>query len=783
MATTETTPSISGETEEKEKNESDDPRVKIIVSRIDQETGEPIEEDSKVKISRENKEKFAFILKKIIYDKQSGVDRKENSSEIEIVSPGLWNLLKENIGHYPYHIFQGKAPATLYAPYEYYVFYFDELQGAANKDPTSDEDKEARQDLAKLLKLLSDGNSGDMGLDKYFKSRVNSAKSPTDVPQKPETVQFTNLWTVFPPGTLVYGKPFQNQDQVFLVRDNRLTWPVKQRDGPNYAPWALSAWSYDYDWKVGRFVRTEFILQFEYFEGHSPISSLPFAPLDVVPNFESIKKKLISRGKRFREICESKEGARLFEYKGDAVREQKGFSGMKNDEEVGNALFNALVFYYQDMMFRRLFHMRRHDSSRAIPTAKSSNINSRVMVDYDSYFQYGPADGRNGALERTNSEPPCNCSDCQNNAGLIRCSRAWLDDAKYSNAKVWQEEQYLLCPPRVLGYILKEKRWAQLQVTHLEDLQSYGKGEVETFFDRLRLADDLTAEKKAVLKKKGKPDTSTKRLICDLVQSHASSVVKKHEDENNDKLEVDDIIPDKGKGLIILLYGPPGVGKTSTAEVVALATSKPLFSVSVADVGTKAKNVESNLSRIFTLATRWKAILLLDEADVFLETRSTGHRVQSAEKNALVSVFLRVLEYYHGIMFLTTNNIATFDIAIPSRVHVAIKYESLNAEQMKGIFRGFIDKLSENNAVDDYDEIMETWFEDNIRKAQFDGRQIRNTVTVALGLARASRDDGRGNGQLNQQHLRMAFENVKNFQSEFKSQMQTYMEAQKGMVK
>lgn len=57
--------------------------------------------------------------------------------------------------------------------------------------------------------------------------------------------------------------------------------------------------------------------------------------------------------------------------------------------------------------------------------------------------------------------------------------------------------------------------------------------------------------------------------------------------------------------------GPPGVGKTSTAETVASATRKPLFSVSVADVGTKAKHVESNLARIFNLATRWKAILLL----------------------------------------------------------------------------------------------------------------------------------------------------------------------------
>ena len=57
--------------------------------------------------------------------------------------------------------------------------------------------------------------------------------------------------------------------------------------------------------------------------------------------------------------------------------------------------------------------------------------------------------------------------------------------------------------------------------------------------------------------------------------------------------------------------GPPGVGKTSTAETVAIASRKPLFAISVADVGTKAKNVEANLAKIFALATSWQAILLM----------------------------------------------------------------------------------------------------------------------------------------------------------------------------
>lgn len=130
------------------------------------------------------------------------------------------------------------------------------------------------------------------------------------------------------------------------------------------------------------------------------------------------------------------------------------------------------------------------------------------MVDYDSYFQYGPADARNGALEPSNADPPCDCSDCQTNTGLAKRSRAWLDDPKTSAAKEWKDEQYLLCPPRVLGYILKEKRWAQLQVTHLDDLRSFEESEADSCFERLRLADDLTDKKKADLKKRRKPGES-----------------------------------------------------------------------------------------------------------------------------------------------------------------------------------------------------------------------------------------------------------------------------------
>jgi hypothetical protein len=59
-------------------------------------------------------------------------------------------------------------------------------------------------------------------------------------------------------------------------------------------------------------------------------------------------------------------------------------------------------------------------------------------------------------------------------------------------------------------------------------------------------------------------------------------------------------------------------------------------------------------------------VLLIDEADVFLEKRT----LTDVHRNALVSVFLRLLEYYEGILFLTTNRVATVSIFSLSRSYL-----------------------------------------------------------------------------------------------------------------
>jgi replication-associated recombination protein RarA len=88
----------------------------------------------------------------------------------------------------------------------------------------------------------------------------------------------------------------------------------------------------------------------------------------------------------------------------------------------------------------------------------------------------------------------------------------------------------------------------------------------------------------------------------------------------------DDVIEGKGKGIIMLLSGPPGVGKTLTAEAVAETMRVPLYMMSAGDLGTESSDVESALKNILKMTTKWKAVLLLDEADVSRARFDCGSR-------------------------------------------------------------------------------------------------------------------------------------------------------------
>jgi SpoVK/Ycf46/Vps4 family AAA+-type ATPase len=177
----------------------------------------------------------------------------------------------------------------------------------------------------------------------------------------------------------------------------------------------------------------------------------------------------------------------------------------------------------------------------------------------------------------------------------------------------------------------------------------------------------------------------------------------------------------------MLLHGGPGTGKTLTAESVAELIGKPLYRVTCGDMGTNPEAVEKYLEAVLLIGRTWECVVLLDEADVFLEERSQT----DLQRNALVSVFLRVLEYYEGILILTTNRVGTFDEAFKSRIQLAIHYPALDENGRLEIWSNFINELDETKAkVDQLKNKICV-----LARSNLNGRQIQSTVKTAMQLA------------------------------------------------
>ncbi|KAJ6061001.1 hypothetical protein N7444_001697 [Penicillium canescens] len=192
----------------------------------------------------------------------------------------------------------------------------------------------------------------------------------------------------------------------------------------------------------------------------------------------------------------------------------------------------------------------------------------------------------------------------------------------------------------------------------------------------------------------------------------------------------DDVINGKGRGLNILLHGPPGVGKTFTVEATSERFNRPLYSISAGDLVVASADssvLEQRIESIFKIAKHFDAVLLLDEADAFMEQRKSYHDTH----NRLVTVFRRKLEYYQGVLFLTTNRMIDFDEAILSGIHLTIKYDGLTAKFRREIWTNLLSKAhtAQGPPVVGQDELQQ------LDKFSLNGRDIKNLISIAHALA------------------------------------------------
>lgn len=247
-------------------------------------------------------------------------------------------------------------------------------------------------------------------------------------------------------------------------------------------------------------------------------------------------------------------------------------------------------------------------------------------------------------------------------------------------------EKYLLAPFVCVYNLGTTKNWG---LSHIKDLSKidYKKDS----FDYLV----LDQNKKTILK---------------------SLILQK---SNSDKYS--DFIENKGNGLVFLLYGPPGSGKTLTAEATCELLEKPMYSLNVGDLGTDSENMELILNTIIEYCVRWDAIIVIDEVDIFLEERETN----MLARNAMVGIFLKVLEYHNGIMFLTTNRLTSLDPAVKSRITLMLPYKELLSDKREKIWQSLFGK---------WNIAMKSTTIKKLSEYKLNGREIRNYMKIVLAI-------------------------------------------------
>ena len=407
--------------------------------------------------------------------------------------------------------------------------------------------------------------------------------------------------------------------------------------------------------------------QISQFSGSCKISSLSCYPIQFHKDPEKAKEELIERGKQFVAL------------QGMNYKTYSGMAFVKKEDKIlkvdvnGRAMIDPAIFRKVNPNYPLSTIRSPHTSIEVPPPVQTFDD----FAKHRSFKVVKDKDG-NYSLVETGTDAAANFTD---------------DAAKKD---IFTEEQLLIASPLVVGFSFTEKMWLEFAVSKIGEIRWNTDA-----FDSLILPNNQ------------------KGIVKAMVSSHAFHPSR----------SIDDIIAGKGKGLVAVLHGGPGLGKTLTVESIADLLKRPLYMVSAGDLGTNSSTLERELQSILDIAHAWGAVLLLDEADVFLEKRST----HDIHRNALVSIFLRLLEYFQGILFLTTNRVEVFDDAFVSRIHLSLRYSELSTKAKKAVWNTFINMVREAEGME-VEDIEERDLDDLSRRA-LNGRQIKNIVRAAQALA------------------------------------------------
>lgn len=554
-------------------------------------------------------------------------------------------------------------------------------------------------------------------------------------------ITFDMIWALWKPGTLVYTATYGCHDEPRVFKVDMAEKHYSMARGDFY--WVEGKY-FEYDGK--RFGHGSMSIDIPDFQGARKITSLSCYPLNYHKNETELRKTLVERGKKFVQLS------------GVHYKNHQGMAYFKKKKAVVKVNINGRVMV-DPAIHRRINPnypisiVRPRDHDLSSDDEESDDGEGSCCCESDSEDDSGCRSDGSDSQEEKSKYVTKFVKDKSGNVRAIRVRRDESEDEDAENLDTVQskdkdagkggdskdgedskeeekpaipefsDEEYLIASPVVLGFAFSEKLWLEFTVSGIKEIQWN-----DSAYDSLVL------------------EPKTKDIVKALVESH-----KYHAAES-----IDDVIQGKGKGLVAVLHGPPGTGKTLTAEGISELLKCPLYMASAGELGTDSRYLESELQKILDICHAWGAILLLDEADVFLEKRN----MHDIHRNALVSIFLRQLEYFQGILFLTTNRVETFDDAFQSRIHIALRYDSLDQKAKRKIFKIFIERVRVLEKID----LMPFTEEDytDLAKHDLNGRQIKNTVRTAQALAVNRREP------LSMKHIRQVLDVLTSFDRDLK---------------
>ncbi|MCR4997061.1 MAG: ATP-binding protein [Butyrivibrio sp.] len=144
-----------------------------------------------------------------------------------------------------------------------------------------------------------------------------------------------------------------------------------------------------------------------------------------------------------------------------------------------------------------------------------------------------------------------------------------------------------------------------------------------------------------------------------------------------------------GRGVSLLMSGPPGTGKTMSANAIAGELSLPLYQVNLSNVIDKyIGETEKNLEKAFTFAEKHSVVLFFDEADALFGTRGKVNDSMDRYANNEIAYLLQRMESYEGVVLMATNIKGNIDPAFMRRIRYVVHFEKPDEEMRKQIWNG-----------------------------------------------------------------------------------------------